>query len=94
YLNFSNRFIRYANQAILPWYIFHQTLIVVIAMQLLPWDLPASIEAPVLILLTCVACFIGYELVRRTLLSRCLFGLKVKSSLDNCSHQVRLIPKK
>jgi glucan biosynthesis protein C len=77
YLNFSNRFIVYANQAILPWYIFHQTLIVVIAMKLLPLHLPAFVEAPLLILLTSLGCLVGYELVRRTSLSRWLFGLKV-----------------
>ena len=76
YLNFSNRFIIYANQAILPWYIFHQTLIVVIAMQLLPFGLPIILEAPILIIFTSLGCLMGYELVCRTGLTRFLFGLK------------------
>lgn len=79
YLNFSNRFICYASNAILPWYIFHQTLIVVFAMQLLPFKLPVFIEAPILILLTSLGCLIGYEAVRRTWLTRWLFGLKTKA---------------
>lgn len=79
YLNFSNGFLHYANQAILPWYIFHQTLIVVLAIQLLPSKLPAFVEAPVLILLTSVGCLIGYEVVRRSVISRWLFGLKTES---------------
>ena len=77
YLNFTNRFLTYANQAILPWYIFHQTLIVVFAMYLLPFNLDAYLEAPLLILITCFGCFIGYEVVRRFVLLRWLFGLKV-----------------
>ena len=76
YLNFSNRFIIYANQAILPWYIFHQTLIVVFAMLLLPFGLPAILEAPILIIFTSLGCLMGYELVCRTGLTRFLFGLK------------------
>ena len=75
YLNFSNGFLRYANQAILPWYIFHQTLIVVLAMQLLPLQLSAYFEAPLLIVLTSLGCWLGYEIVRRVGLLRWLFGL-------------------
>jgi peptidoglycan/LPS O-acetylase OafA/YrhL len=77
YLNFTNRFLTYANQAILPWYIFHQTLIVVFAIYLLPFNLDAYTEAPLLILMTCLGCLIGYEVVRRFVLLRWLFGLKV-----------------
>lgn len=77
YLNFSNAFIVYANQAILPWYIFHQTFIVVIAMQLLPFNLSAGVEAPILILLTSVGCLLAYEIVRRLAVTRWLLGLKV-----------------
>lgn len=79
YLNFSNRFIRYASEAILPWYIFHQTLIVVFAMQLLPFDLPAWFEAPALIFLTSLGCLVAFEMVRRTWLTRWLFGLKINA---------------
>lgn len=76
YLNFSNRFITYANQAILPWYILHQTLIILFAMQLLPFNLSAWLEAPLLIIVTSLGCLLGYEVVRRFVLLRWLFGLK------------------
>ncbi|MGO4891502.1 acyltransferase family protein [Flavobacterium sp. W21_SRS_FM6] len=89
YLNFSNRFLSYANEAILPWYIFHQTLIIIFAMQLLPFDLPAILEAPILILLTSLGCLVGYEVVRRTWLTRWLFGLKV--SVTKSHHAVLTI---
>jgi glucan biosynthesis protein C len=80
YLNFSNRFITYANQAILPWYILHQTLIIVFAMQLLPFKLSAGLEAPWLIILTSLGCLLGYEVVRRFVLLRWLFGLKTAAA--------------
>ena len=62
----------------MPWYIFHQTLIVVLAMQLLPLQLSAYFEAPLLILLTSLGCWLGYEIVRRVGLLRWLFGLARK----------------
>jgi glucan biosynthesis protein C len=34
YLNKPSRLLTYANEAVLPWYIFHQTLIIVIAFNL------------------------------------------------------------
>lgn len=76
YLQFSNRFLVYANQAILPWYILHQTLIIVIAMQLLPMSFNIWIEMPLLLLFTVGACFVMYELIKRFNILRLLFGLK------------------
>lgn len=77
YLRFSNPFIQYANQAILPWYILHQTLIIVFAVWLSALALPALFEAFFILILTLAGCYIGYELIRRQKLSRWLFGLKV-----------------
>ncbi len=70
--------LHYANNAILPWYMLHQTLIIVFAVWLKPLALPAAIEAILLIALTCAGCWVGYEIVKRFWLSRWLFGLKVK----------------
>jgi glucan biosynthesis protein C len=77
YLQFTNRFISYANQAILPWYILHQTLIVVFAVQLKSFLLPVALESMLLIISTVVGCLLGYEIVKRVTLLRWLFGLKV-----------------
>jgi glucan biosynthesis protein C len=70
--------LHYSNNAILPWYMLHQTLIIVFAVWLKPLALPAGIEAIALIVLTCLGCWAGYELIKRFWLSRWLFGLKVK----------------
>lgn len=77
YLQFSNRFLAYANQAILPWYILHQTLIVVFAFKLAEFSLPVALESILLITLTVIGCLLGYEIVKRVTLLRWLFGLKV-----------------
>ncbi|MGP9799570.1 acyltransferase family protein [Rheinheimera sp. NSM] len=70
--------LHYSNNAILPWYMLHQTLIIVFAVWLKPLALPIGIEAIALVALTCFGCWAGYELIKRFWLSRWLFGLKVK----------------
>lgn len=73
----DGKLLHYANNAILPWYMLHQTLIVVFAVWLKPLALPVGVEAVLLVLLTCLGCWAGYEVVKRFWFSRWLFGLKV-----------------
>jgi hypothetical protein len=58
-------------------YILHQTVIVVIAHSLKPAHLDPGIEAALLVLVTASACFLGYEVIRRVLILRPLFGLAI-----------------
>ncbi|GAA0853413.1 acyltransferase family protein [Aliiglaciecola litoralis] len=76
YLTKPTPFLLYANKAILPWYMFHQTVIIVVAWNLKEFALPAAIEFPLILGSTVLTCLIGYEIVRRTPLTRWLFGLK------------------
>jgi hypothetical protein len=66
---------RYCTIAILPWYMLHQTLIVVFASWLKPLTIPAAIEAPLLICLTFAGCYAGFEIIRRVALLRWLCGI-------------------
>jgi surface polysaccharide O-acyltransferase-like enzyme len=68
--------LRYLAQAVFPVYILHQTVIVVAAHHLKPLALRPLLEAPVLVLATFAACFLGYEAIRRVGALRPLFGLK------------------
>ncbi len=76
WLNRPSKVLTYCNQAILPWYMLHQTLIIVFAWWLKPLQIDAAIEAPLLIVLTVVGCGLGYELIKRIGLLKPLFGLK------------------
>lgn len=69
---------RYLTHAIFPYYIIHQTTIVVAGHWLTGMNLPAHIEATSLIIITIASCVIGYEIVRRVWLLRPLFGLKLE----------------
>ncbi|MBL8560260.1 MAG: acyltransferase [Hyphomonadaceae bacterium] len=67
---------RYLTEAIFPFYIIHQTVIVVAGHHLDPLQWPVAIEAMVLIAITALSCIVGYELVRRVGVIRPFFGLR------------------
>lgn len=76
YLGRSGALTRYLNTAILPYYLLHQTLIVVFAYWLMPLTLPVWLEFILILTLTVAGCVAGYEIVRRLAWLRPCFGLK------------------
>ena len=70
---------RYLNDAIFPYYIVHQTAIIMIAHELRGSDLPAWLEAGIVISGTLATCALTYEIVRRIAVLRPLFGLRVSA---------------
>jgi hypothetical protein len=70
---------RYLTDAIFPYYIVHQTAIIMIAHELQGRDLPAWLEASLVISGTLAACVLAYEIVRRVTILRPLFGLRVSA---------------
>jgi hypothetical protein len=71
---------RYLTDAIFPYYIVHQTAIIMIAHELHGRDLPAWLEAGIVISGTLAACVVTYEIVRRIPILRPLFGLRASVS--------------
>lgn len=76
YLNQNSKWLKYANQAVLPWYILHQSLTILFAANLTQFSLPAGLESIILIALTVLSCYLMFELIRRSSVLRFLFGLK------------------
>jgi Acyltransferase family len=70
---------RYLTDAIFPYYIVHQTAIIMIAHALRGQGLPAGLEAGIVISGTIAACVVTYEIVRRVTILRLLFGLRTAS---------------
>jgi hypothetical protein len=72
-----HRFLDYANEAVLPFYILHQTIIVIIGFYLINWNTGVYFKYLVLCVASFVSICIVYELlVRRIHILRFLFGLK------------------
>jgi hypothetical protein len=72
-----NRFLEYANEAVLPFYILHQSIIVTIGFYLIDWNTGVYLKYLVLCVASFVSICIIYDLlVRRINILRFLFGLK------------------
>jgi glucans biosynthesis protein C len=96
-LNFTNRFLRYSNELVYPFYIVHQSLMMVLGYYVLlpPWGIAAKFGA--ITLGTYVGTWICVEVIRRVSILRPLFGLKSerenepknerKNSLETTSRQ-------
>jgi hypothetical protein len=78
HLNRSSRFLQYANEAVLPFYILHQTVIVAIGYFIKSWNW-AVFPKYLFLAVTSFLLIIGvYEfVVRRVRFLRFLFGMKV-----------------
>lgn len=78
YLNRPSATLDYLNQAILPWYILHQSAIIIIAMNVAPYQLGGFYESGALIVITFVVCAVSYEVIRRFNVTRFMFGMKLR----------------
>jgi glucans biosynthesis protein C len=75
-LNFSNKILSYATEAVLPVYILHQTIIVVLGFYVIQWNTGVAPKYFFIVLATLAASLAVYELVRRLNVTRFLFGIK------------------
>lgn len=76
-LNFRNKIIEYLNEAVLPFYVFHHPVIVVIAFYTIPWDISLGIKFFFVSTAAMIATLLLYELlIRRWKVMRALFGMK------------------
>jgi peptidoglycan/LPS O-acetylase OafA/YrhL len=77
HLNRPWRWLRWANESVYPWYVLHQTLIVVAITVLAPLALGPVAEPALLVALTLAGCWLLTDgLIRRVGFLRPLFGLK------------------
>jgi hypothetical protein len=74
------RWLPYATEAVYPWYVLHQSLIVPLAFVLIPLRLGPVLEPALVLLGTVAGCLLLHEFaIRRSNWLRPLFGLKRQS---------------
>ena len=79
YLNRPYRWLPYANQAVYPWYILHQSLIIPLAFWLIPLNLPGWLEASLVLFGTIAGCALIHEfIIRRMRWLHPLFGVHLR----------------
>jgi peptidoglycan/LPS O-acetylase OafA/YrhL len=78
YLDYSNAFVRYANEAVLPFYILHQTVLLTVGYFVVSWPIPDLLKWAIILVASFAIIMALYEfLVRRFNVLRFLFGMKV-----------------
>lgn len=79
FLNRNNRFLSYAHEAVLPFYILHQTIIISIGFYMVQWNTGVGIKYLTISTTSFIAIMLIYELlVRRIGAFRFLFGMRLK----------------
>jgi hypothetical protein len=79
HLNFNKPILKYANEAVLPFYIMHQTVIVFLGFFILGWAIPDLLKFIIILLISFGVVLLIYQfLVRRYNLLRFLFGMKLR----------------
>ena len=78
FLNKNNRARKYLNELVLPFYILHQTLIIVIGFFVVPLDLPIILEYIIILISAFVATSLLLVIIREENTLRFLFGMRIK----------------
>jgi hypothetical protein len=79
WLNRPRGWMPYANRAVYPWYILHQSLIVPLAALLIPLSLPGPVEAGLVLTGTVVGCAaLHHFVVLRVRVLQPLFGVRIR----------------
>lgn len=74
--------LRYVALAALPLYVLHQPVVVAFAYGVVGWSVPAAVKYAVIVAASSAVILIGYEYgVRRTALTRFLFGMRTPARL-------------
>jgi hypothetical protein len=77
HLGFGTPFLKYANEAVLPFYILHQTVLLGVGYFVVQWAIPDLLKWLIILVASFAIIMILYEFaVRRFNLMRFLFGMK------------------
>ncbi len=80
-LNFSNKTLAYANEAVLPFYLFHQTIILCVGWFVIRWDMGILSKFLIIAVVSFPSIMVLYELlVRRSNIVRFFFGMRPKKN--------------
>ncbi len=77
YLNHVNSFLRYANEAAMPFYLLHMTFTVLTGFFVIRINVPVVVKYPLIVLIATGSTLVAYELVRHWKVTRWLFGMRI-----------------
>jgi glucan biosynthesis protein C len=89
FLNFTNRFLAHVNEMVLPFYILHQTVIVIVAYFVVQTGLAIPLKYGITVVISFAVIVALYELlVSRIGVLRFLFGMRRKAAASESRHAV------
>lgn len=75
---FTNPFLKYANEAVMPFYVLHQTIVLLIGFHIVPLKVGIPLKYLMISATSFTATLILYEILKRFNLTRFLFGMRVQ----------------
>ncbi len=88
YLDFDNKWLQYGQEAVLPFFLLHQPVIMAIAFYVVQWDAGIPVKLLTVVLGSFVGTLAIYELVIRRIGSlRVLFGMKARPGVPTALPQ-------
>ncbi len=79
YLDFSNKWLQYGQEAVLPFFLLHQPVIIAIAFYVVQWDAGIPVKLVTVVVGSFMLTLAIYELlIRRIAPLRALFGMKAR----------------
>ncbi len=85
YWNRDHRWRPMLTEAVFPFYIIHQTVIVLVAYWLMPLELPGGVDFAILVVATVVGCWAFYLIGRRIAWLRPLIGLRMRAPIKRAA---------
>jgi glucan biosynthesis protein C len=76
YMDKTSKTLKYSNEAVLPFYILHQTVILIIGFYVVQWNLPMVAKFGVIMITSFMAIMTLYEPIKRFTPTRFLFGMQ------------------
>jgi len=79
HLNFNHKVLAYANEAVLPFYILHQTIILLVGWYIIPLNIPILLKFLIISPISFLLIIVIFELlIKRVNAIRFLFGMRSK----------------
>jgi glucan biosynthesis protein C len=93
HLHYGTPFLKYANEAVLPFYILHQTVLLGVGYFVVQWAIPDLLKWATILVISFPIIMVLYEfLVRRFNIMRFLFGMKLKPKAPIAQPQEAMAP--
>ena len=77
-VDFSNRFLRYINEAVLPFYLIHATFVIAIGYYVIPLNIDVLAKFAIIVMSSLMLTLAAFEVLKRFNITRFLIGMRMQ----------------